>query len=214
MTAKQRVLPATSCTTARAPRVWSLLAAGVIVASLSSCGWPRSIRAHSHGEVASTVAARIKGDDSIFGMTVNIECVDGVRVNEPSGWRRGPVTEVEVLAGHHCLEVSFKQPSMQSTIRSTSNAVLDFEAEGGKTYLLHAAIIKDDFWTEVGKGFGYGTWRWTAWLVDESTSRIVAGRDPGGTTAESATRQCAPTKSVPTGAAEASQSLPIIVGPP
>jgi hypothetical protein len=67
---------------------------------------------------------------------------------------------------------------MGAYTQSMTNAVVVFDAEPDKTYLLHVAIVEEGFWSELGKALVGGRGSYTAWIVDATTNETVAGREP------------------------------------
>lgn len=108
----------------------------------------------------------------MLGMKLSIERIDGLQVREFSWWHMPSITEAELPAGLHTVEVSF---DIDTGTRSTSNVALRFDAQPNRTYQIHAAQIPQGFWSEFGKAMIGGEGTWTAWLVDTSSGEIVAG---------------------------------------
>jgi hypothetical protein len=117
--------------------------------------------------------AIVKTDWETLGMKLSIERIDGVQVREFSWWQMPSITEAKLPAGPHTVEVSF---DVDTWTRSTSNAVVRFEAQPNRAYQIHAAQIPEGFWSEVGKAVIGGRGSWTAWVVDTSSGQVVGGR--------------------------------------
>ena len=76
----------------------------------------------------------------------------------------------------HILDVAY----VDGGERSTRDAHLRFSAEPGHVYDVGATGIHTGFWSEFGKGLVGGRGKWVAWLEDDATHAVVAGRRASG----------------------------------
>jgi hypothetical protein len=153
--------------------LWKILLLGLVsLVALDACASTKRISLPSAQADAGEVAI-VKADWEMLGRKLSIEKLDGAQVRE-SSWKMPFVTEAEMTQGVHTMEVSFAE----GRSRSTSNAVVRFDAQPGHTYQIHAAEIPESFWSEVGKAFVGGRGSWTAWVVDASTGQVAGGRKP------------------------------------
>jgi hypothetical protein len=84
------------------------------------------------------------------------------------------VYEAEVLPGPHIVEIACVSPEGWSI----SNVVLTFVAEPGHVYEIAGERVKSGFLSELKMHLGGGRGEWTAWLVDQQTGAVVAGKRP------------------------------------
>ncbi|MEI6085002.1 MAG: hypothetical protein WCS70_11960 [Verrucomicrobiota bacterium] len=100
-----------------------------------------------------------------------IQSIDGTNIQKAHS--SGLILkEVEVLPGTHTVAVRYW--SGNGSVRSTHSIPLTFPAKAGGNYELFAAPIDEGFGTSFGMAFG-GTGRWTAWIIDAQTQKVLAG---------------------------------------
>lgn len=143
----------------------------VLAGAATGCGAYR-VRAHEATRPAAEEVAVVTAKHSVWETIVFIEKVDDVPVPR----RAFRSQEVAILPGPHTLEVSY----VGGNSHSTTNAVVPFEARAGRRYRVRAEPVRKGFWTEVGKSVAGGTGGWVAWVEDEETGVVVAGRKPHG----------------------------------
>jgi len=145
----------------------------LVVATQLGCAPTRMLRGYSGPARPPETVALVELHWAVFGWKLSLEKLDGVQVREFSWWHTPSITEVELIPGWHTLEVSFV---FDTSKKSTTNAVVRFDAQAGQTYRLLAAEVPEGFWAEASRAVFGGQGRWTAWVVDTTTGQVVGGQ--------------------------------------
>ncbi len=151
------------------------LACSLAALAIGCHSYPK-VRLADQGESAT---ARVSEQHEFEKGHVFVWWVDGKQVRDIDigFWGRVEL-EIEVEAGEHVIECSFRS----GYTRSTENAVLALVAHPGHHYEVKAEVLREGFWREFGKEFqarlGGAKGSWAAWIEDKSTGAVVSGVRP------------------------------------
>lgn len=165
----------------RTRRLGALALLSLIAVGSSGCVARKMATLYPPPERPLDQIAVVSGEDDGNG-AVFIEVADGTKLNDhPWEWFIPPfsparVNDLQLLPGVHTLEVSW---IVGKGGRSTSNAVLKFNAEAGHRYIVWAGEIPPGgAWKSIGLFIGGGRSTWTAWITDAQSGAVVAGAPP------------------------------------
>jgi hypothetical protein len=108
------------------------------------------------------------------GPNVFVFSIDGTNISK--GFTVNNTKEVELLPGMHTLGLRFICEFQDDIMSSVSNCLISFNCESGHVYDAYMSPFPTgkEFWNKIG--FWGGRFYLTAWIVDEQTEEVVAGR--------------------------------------